>query len=169
MERYSKMQLTRTIFIIMIILKSIRASLIGEKVPCHLLDSINITDGTLQPDNSVLFNGIKFPKGHYATVKHIVEGKERFVEPHMRGCPCFDIPCLRLCCPYGQFVESMEYGKETVCREDKLAKNFKAHVTNEQNRSETISLHQHFGFVHKICKTHSMLDNYTITNVISLF
>lgn len=170
MERYSKMQLPKTIFIVMIILKSIRAFLIGEMLPCHFLDSIDITDGTLQPDNSVLFNGIEFPKGHYATVNHISEGKERvFEEPHMRGCPCFDRPCLRLCCPYGQFVESMEYEEETICREDKLAKNFQAHVTNEQNRSDIISLHQHFGFVHRICKTHYMLDNYTITNVILLF
>lgn len=70
------------------------------KLPCHLFESINITDGTRLPNKSnIIFEGIVFPRRQYAVVSYVREnGDIKRVAPYIRGCLCNVKSCFRLCC-----------------------------------------------------------------------
>lgn len=162
----STAQVARICVIVVCLLKSIDGFLLGQKLQCHFQDSINITDGKHFPNKSIIHNGIEFPKDHYAMVNHILNGSKSVrVNPHARGCPCLEKPCVRLCCPFGSYVSSMEFEKEVVCSENEAAKKVQVRITDDHNQSSIINLNQHFGHVNRICNTHYMLDNHTINNV----
>lgn len=153
--------------IVACLLKSIDGFWLGQELQCHFHDSINITDGEPFPNKSIIHNGIEFPKGHYAMVNHILNGSRKVrVNPHTRGCPCLKKPCVRLCCPFGSYVSSMEFKKDVVCSENEAAKNVQVRITDDKsNQSSIIDLNQHFGHVNRICNAHYMLDDYTINKV----
>lgn len=76
-------------------------------VPCKSLDSLNITDGDQNiNDGSITFNGIVYPKTLYGTYDYefVNETYRQPVAPHVRGCGCDRNPCIRMCCPRGQFL-----------------------------------------------------------------
>lgn len=86
--------------------------------PCHYLDSINITDGIYNKiDGSITFEGINYPISLYAPFDYeLVDGSYRkTTTPHLRGCTCKLKPCVRMCCPRGQFLyKSHCYANDTV-------------------------------------------------------
>lgn len=140
--------------------------LINRELPCDIIDSINITAGILLNGN-ITFNGIEYSKDQYAEVDYILKnGVDRTnVEPHIRGCICLKLFCIRLCCPYGSFDESMEFGEEVKCHENETAKNIQSEVLNENDEINILNLDQHFGYVDQICEFHYYANDFLFTHV----
>lgn len=72
------------------------ASSVDRELPCHFLDSINITDGALQSDHSIIFGDIKFTENQYSRIDYILDNGTNpiTVEPYLRGCLCNIKPCI---------------------------------------------------------------------------
>lgn len=143
----------------------------GHELPCNYFDSINITDGTLQPDSSILYNDITFPKDQYFDINYVLHdgSKTHMHSSYRRGCLCRIKPCVRLCCPAGVF-----YSNETQkCQRhtNKLANHLEHDVLDEHNDTENWVLNDHFAFVYdKPCQGMFIADeSYNITNVIKTF
>lgn len=139
---------------------------VNQELPCDFIDSINITGGIVDANHNILFNGIEFTSDQYATVNYIIDGTDRIlVKMHERGCPCMSKPCIRLCCPYGSFVESMEYGEDIECRKNEAAKQIKSEIIDENNKTSVINLNEHFGFADKACHRHFIADDFKLHKV----
>ncbi|XP_031622142.1 G-protein coupled receptor Mth2-like [Contarinia nasturtii] len=149
----------------LLLLSDSNAFLLSRDLPCKYLDSINITDGIRQHDDSILYNGITFPKDQYTKVNYKLEkGEERvFVEPYIRGCVCNKKPCIRLCCPIGMFFDATIIGSQK-CQPHSAAKGFTADLIDEQNKTEKITLDDHFAFVNdRPCNRVYLASNYNVT------
>lgn len=119
-----------------------------QKLNCDFLDSVNITDGQLNPDKTITFNGVIFSPEQYAKIDYIViNGRTReFAKEHIRGCICNIKPCIRLCCPHGQVVDlSITDGRK--CRPHDAVKRFKSIIENVDSARESIQMDEYFGFV----------------------
>lgn len=145
------------------------AFLLGRELPCRFLDSVNITDGIRNDDGSITFNDITFPKDQYARINFILENgtKHVTVDPYVRGCLCAIKPCIRLCCPFGTFVDSsIKQGKK--CRSHEAAKQFESDVIDANNNVDKVILDNQFAFVDdRPCSRYYLADSYNITHVIS--
>lgn len=138
----------------------------GRELPCEFFDSVNITDGIRYSNQSISYNGIELKYDQYAEIDYIFIGLERFeAKRHIRGCPCIGKPCIRLCCPYGSFVESMKFGEEVKCRKDEAAKSIQTQIIDENNQTRTVILDDRFGFTEQICKDHFPAVNFNIKYV----
>lgn len=161
----SEKEMGVTILVILLLVNEITGL---EELPCHFLDSINITGGVLNADKSILFGKILYPPSQYATIDYILEeGIEPVtVDSYIRGCVCNIKPCLRLCCPLGS-IQSMKDNGSVVCQNHDTAKNFKAEVLHENNETKILHLDQYFGYVEgRPCKfEYTIDDNHTITHV----
>lgn len=139
----------------------------SKDLPCHFLDSINITAGFRQPNGSIIFNGISFPKNKIATLDYIlVNGTENVpVKPHVRGCLCgLEKPCVRLCCPHGSVSEYTNEGH--ICSTHESAKDLESEIVDKNNQTNTVKLHEHFVYVdHRPCKEFYVADEFQITHV----
>lgn len=82
---------------------------LNSELPCDFSDSINITDGILYSNNSIIFDDLEFPLGQYVKLDHtLVNGIAPVtVTPYTRGCICNRMPCIRLC-------KSIEYHNHIV-------------------------------------------------------
>ncbi|XP_031635605.1 G-protein coupled receptor Mth2-like [Contarinia nasturtii] len=142
------------------------SQLIRPELPCDFSDSVNITDGLLHQNKSITFNGIEFPRDHYANISYVLENEvELKVIPYFRGCPCIDKSCIRLCCPLGTFVEKVNPNDGSmICSKNETVKNLTAEVFDQNNQSTILNLDQHFGYVDRICKLHHFVDNFKITH-----
>lgn len=88
------------------------------KLPCYFFDSINITDGLRQLDESIRFDGIDFPRHQYSVLNYIVDDGERIAtKPYIRGCLCNIKPCFRLCCS-NQLIEDSTNILDDNCNEE---------------------------------------------------
>lgn len=138
-------------------------------LPCDYADSVNITSGILQPNNSYIFNGVEYPKDHYAKIRYSILNNEIIPRPpYIRGCLCNVKNCIRFCCPYGSYLEIKNgVGR---CRPHKAAKFIDGEIVNENNQTQRIKLHEHFAILHKYpCENIRVAsDEYAITHV-SLF
>lgn len=112
-----------------------------KELPCEFDDSINITDGNVLPDGSILHHGIKYAKGQFETVNYrfVNNAKRVKVDAHVRGCPCNVKPCIRLCCPLGSFVNVSELKRGTIQQEIPCY----PHVAAENYRSEVYDTKTH--------------------------
>ena len=145
-----------------------------NELPCEFQDSINITNGKVLPDGSILYNGIQYNKQQFDTVNYrLINNVKRVkVDAHLRGCPCNIKPCIRLCCPLGSFVNMSMLKRGTIlqeipCYQHELAKNYKSEVYDQiTHQSQNQTLDQHFSYVvlSKPTKFYK-LKNYQITNV----
>lgn len=145
-------------------------------LPCAFEDSINITGGTVLPDHSILFDGIKYPKESFGTFSSTINRTEINVNVNadLRGCPCNIKPCLKLCCPLGSFVNTDQLKRGTIlqeipCYHHDAAKNYQSEIFNQNtNQSEMQILDEHFSYVVLMTpKKFFKLKNYQITNVIA--
>ena len=73
-------------------------------LPCHFLESINITNGLEQLNGSYSFDGQMFPSGTYGYTDKIYlhDHSNETVKEHLRGCICGGEtlkPCISFCCP----------------------------------------------------------------------
>lgn len=143
-------------------------------LPCKFEDSINITGGTILPDNSVLFDGIKYSSENFGTFHSTVNRTSQInVVAHLRGCPCNIRPCLRLCCPLGTFVNTKQLQRGTIrqkipCYHHEAAKNFQSEIFDQTtNQSHVQVLDEYFAYVVlQTPKKFYKLKIFRITNVI---
>lgn len=160
--------------IIIILIGYLSASAASHGLPCHILDSVDITSGLRQPDGSVLFGGIMYSKDQYATVDYIVvDGVKKFDDlSHIRGCACHIRPCLRFCCPFG--VLRTESDGTRVCPQKNespidVYQRF-LNGKNVTNKIVEVDMHKnphHFAFVDGFpCKSMYASDDFFITQVI---
>lgn len=146
-------------------------SSIDRELPCHFLDSINITDGALQSDNSIIFRDTKFVENQYARINYILDNGTNPipVEPYLRGCLCNIRSCIRLCCPYGTIYERLPNGGKT-CRKHELATKFESEIHTEDQNVKTLLEKHHFGYVEdRPCPRFYVGENYTMTHVMKPF
>lgn len=137
-------------------------------LPCNFLDSVNITDGVRLKNNRILYNGVEYPQNQYAKVNYTLKNGNisEPSEPYIRGCLCNIKRCIRLCCPYGQFVDtSIKVGKK--CRVDEAAKNFESEIEETDGKISKIMFDDHFGYVDdRPCpQFFSIEHNYTLLHV----
>lgn len=73
-------------------------------------------------------------------------------------------PCIRLCCPFGTFVDSSIQGKK--CREHEAAKEFESDIVDANNNANKMVLDYHFAFVDdRPCGKFYLAETYNITHV----
>lgn len=144
-----------------------------NELPCDFLDSIDISSGVLQANKSIIYSGVEYRAENYGEINYILddEMKPIIVEPYFRGCPCQIKSCVRLCCPYGSFVDKVDFILEQqqqiiTCRNHSAAKNFMADILHENNETKTLNLDQHFTYLNRICKNHFFAEEFNITEVI---
>lgn len=95
------------VVVILLVIVTTSAYLDNLNKPCKFLDSINITDGSYDDtDESITFDGIYYPTSLYAEYDYefVNESYRQKTDPHIRGCTCKLKPCIRICCPRGQFL-----------------------------------------------------------------
>lgn len=122
-----------------------------HELPCQYLDSINITDGTSQSDESILFDNITFTKDQYSVLNYMLEnGTERVtVKPYLRGCLCNTRPCIRLCCPFGSITDRTMKEKKK-CRPHEMATQFASQVEAINDDTKKMLLNHSFRYVDDI-------------------
>lgn len=142
----------------------------GHNLPCDYLDSINITDGTLQPDTSVTYNNITYPPDQYFDIDYVLRnGSKTHIKvqsSYRRGCLCNIKPCVRLCCPAGVLFSN----RKNRCHHhiNQSAEHFEHEVLDKDNATENWVLEDHFAFVYdRPCGGRFIVDDggYNITNV----
>lgn len=71
--------------------------------PCSFYDTVNITDGIPDNNNSISFGGILYSRDQYKIYDYVYRGFDfkREVVEHVRGCICQQRICIRSCCPKG--------------------------------------------------------------------
>lgn len=117
---------------------------IPNELPCPFSDSVNITEGALQPNQSIIYDGVEFTTADYARVDYILDiGVERIsAESHIRGCLCNRKPCIRLCCPYGQVLSVRNATRLCVAHDG-----FEAELLHQNFTNEPTKLGEQFSFV----------------------
>lgn len=137
----------------------------GNELQCDFYDSINITTGAYHPNRSIIFNGLEFPPEANYYLKH---GFNRMPvpKPYTYDCLCNTKPCLRLCCPFGSFVEVMEPGKRIKCRENVAAKHLKREIIDDNNYSSLGNSDEHFIYSDRICNLPLVVEDFEIDKVI---
>lgn len=142
-------------------------SSIDRELPCDFLDSVNITDGAMQSDRSIIFDNTKFTANQYSLIDYIIaNGTHRLpAEPHLRGCLCNRKPCIRLCCPYGT-VHQRVPNVGIICRKLDTPIEFESEINAENSKVKTLLENHHFEYItHRPCESFYMVDNYTMTEV----
>lgn len=91
------------IFLCLIIRTNAFNSMLQYQGPCNFMDTINITDGYKDENNSFVHEGIVYEYGTYGLYGYVIENQtEKITVPsHYRGCVCKYKPCIRLCCVKG--------------------------------------------------------------------
>lgn len=136
----------------------------STEMPCHFLDSINITDGTLQPNKSITFHGMEFSETQYAEIDYILmDGTERSsVATHIRGCLCNLKPCLRFCCPLGSYVTS----QQSDCHRNQNIGRLEGDIVEQNNTIKHVQFDQYFGLVEETpCQSFYSEDKFQIAHV----
>lgn len=140
---------------------------IDHELPCNFLDSINITGGAVQPDNSIIFGDTRFTENQYSRIDYVIDNgtNQVPVEPYLRGCLCNIKPCIRLCCPYGTIHVRLSNG-EKGCRQHEAATEFEREIHAENSYVKTLLENHYFGYVDdRPCNKFYLAENYTMTHV----
>lgn len=71
---------------------------------CEFYNSINITDGVINADQSITHNHVNYSIFQYKDFDYIYDDNNTQVNvpEHKRGCVCLVKTCIRLCCIKGQ-------------------------------------------------------------------
>lgn len=144
----------------------------AEELPCKFLDSINITDGAVQPNKSIIYDGVEFSPADYAQVDYTLNrGVVRIsAESHIRGCLCNRRPCVRFCCPYGTSLRaSGPYNNSSrTCVSYDEANRLDTEILHQNNTKESVKLGNHFSLVNDNSPCQHMYigeDDFQITHV----
>lgn len=136
--------LCTTLAIVVVLAAQSSAYLDDLNKPCKYLDSINITDGVYnEEDDSITFEG-----HYYASYLHAVydyefvnESYRQPVAPHIRGCACKLGPCVRMCCPRGQYLF------RTACYANDSVSDLTVTVSRDGESPEEVKLFDIFMYV----------------------
>ncbi|XP_055304984.1 probable G-protein coupled receptor Mth-like 10 isoform X3 [Sitodiplosis mosellana] len=155
------------IIVLIGMLLSVNLSIALDELPCHFLDSINITDGNrLANDDSIEFNGLVYSRKQYAEINYVLlrDGTDQItVDPYIRGCICNIKPCVRLCCPLGTL--NTDDTDITVCQDHDKGNKFEAEVIHKNNETKVIPLERFFAYIEGIpCNFVYFDDDYQITH-----
>lgn len=137
----------KSVFVILlVIVTKSNAFLDNPNKPCKYLDSINITDGVKNGNDSITFEDINYPKNLYATFNYELknESYRQEVAPHLRGCTCKINPeksCVRMCCQRGQFYHSRQ------CFENDVVRNLAVNVSNNEGQVSEENMFDKFNYV----------------------
>ncbi|XP_031641197.1 G-protein coupled receptor Mth2-like [Contarinia nasturtii] len=130
------------------------------KLQCDFDDSVNITDGVRQADDSILFDNIKYEKDTYKMINYTYTWESevqtfRKTDAYIRGCIPKSKPFIRLFCRRG--VENRN------CPSHSAIRNHPQKIIDENNEEITVTLDDHFGFQFDApCKTTCPEINYTL-------
>lgn len=128
LPRFHKYLFVILVILLVIVAKS-NAYLDNLNKPCKYLDSINITDGSFdETDESITFEDIYYAKNMYAWYDYefVNETYRQKTADHLRGCTCKLKPCVRMCCPRGQFLF------RTSCYANDSVSDLPISVTNDE-------------------------------------
>lgn len=123
---------------------------ISKELPCQFLESINITDGALQSNQSIIYAGDEFTPADYAQVDYILDrGVVRIsADTHIRGCLCNRKPCIRFCCPYGSSIPARGiHNASRTCVSYDEANRLDAEILHQNNTKESVKLGNRFSIV----------------------
>lgn len=142
---------------LLVIVSKSSAHLDNLNKPCKFLDSINITGGVRNDDDgSITFEGIYYPSYLHATYDYefVNETFRQEVAPHERGCTCKLAPCVRMCCPRGQYLYQSDcYTNDSV---SDLTVNVRR---DEEDSGVNENLFEIFHYVHgKPCHQINLLE-----------
>jgi hypothetical protein len=74
---------------------------LGSEKHCRFSDTVNITDGKMDGNGNIEFDGEIYSKIMYDSYEYIIKDFETFekipVESHIRGCICRVKNCVRIC------------------------------------------------------------------------
>lgn len=141
---------------------------LSAELPCHFLDSINITDGILQPNKSIIFGGTVFSEGQYAEIDYILNGGNEYepVKLYTRGCLCKHKPCIRFCCSFGSHLASDNEINDCHFNESIIFhRNYS--ILDQNNDTKRIKLDQQFEIIdERPCTAlYTVEEKYEITHV----
>lgn len=155
--------------VLLVIVATSNAYLDNLNKPCKYLDSINITDGIPNDDDgSITFDGIYYPSYLHAIYDYefVNESYRQPVAPHVRGCTCKLAPCVRMCCPRGQYLDFRQ------CYTNDSVSDLTVSVTHDGENFDEEKLFDIFNFVvGKPCREIAVAepDKYTDTDTWVLF
>lgn len=141
-------------------------SLPSKVLQCDYADSLNITGGILLPNKNILFRRVMYPENQYAKINYSIFENEIIPEdPYYRGCICNIKSCIRMCCPYGSYLEIKN--NAGMCLHNDAAKRIDGDIINQNNETKRIKYHDHFAILHRFqCRNlHMRGENYSITHV----
>lgn len=83
---------------------------ISLQIDCNYFNTINITNGRQNSDESITYNNIKYLKGTYQKYNYIYVNQtiRLNVDEHIRGCVCDYKFCINVCCDYGESINIRE-------------------------------------------------------------
>ena len=146
------------------------AILVSGKLPCDFLDSMNISDGKLYLNRTIVYKDLEFPLGQYAKINYTIDnGMERMtVAPYLRGCISNRKPCIRLCCPFGSVQV-----KSRQCQPNEIASSIKVFSEKYQDalnhNDDTLKIEpvRQFTYIHDYppCKRLNHKTQYIISAV----
>lgn len=81
---------------------------INQNMPCSPYDTINITAGIKNSDDSITYDGVTYNKSEYRTYDYIcnTDLHKIRVENHIRACICSHRICVRSCCQKDEILEN---------------------------------------------------------------
>ncbi|XP_037034908.1 G-protein coupled receptor Mth2-like [Bradysia coprophila] len=172
-QRHNKYFFIAIAVVVLVFVVKSNAHLDDLNKPCKYLDSINITDGEENKDDgSIKFEGVSYPSYLHAVYDYefVNESFRQPVAPHVRGCTCKLAPCVRMCCPRGQYLYRSVNG--TNCYKNDSVSDASTSVTNDGQNFEDEKVFEIFNYVvgkpcHKIFQMKP--SNYPETNTWVLF
>lgn len=136
---------------------------LDNKLPCDYFDSVDISSGTLNADDSITFEHMTFPPEHYSIISYEIKNGNirKSIAPHRRGCVCNRQACIRLCCKIGQLFVA---GMGCVEHDGAAAGNISMNIRTKENELKSTHLSDHFAYVSgKSCP-----EYYTLTEPFEL-
>lgn len=92
------------IFIAVVVILKQFVSNPADELPCTYFESINITDGVMQPNGDITYKNNVYSKNQYAKVNTVLSKDQNLngefikVPSYYRGCLCNRKKCMRICC-----------------------------------------------------------------------
>lgn len=148
-NKHTRSTCVRLVFLIQLSIWWSNVVSMSTELPCHFLDSINITNGIFHPNKSIIFGGNVFPEGQYAEIDYILnEGSEReTVKQHLRGCLCNRKPCVRFCCSFGSLISNIDPKDCHFNESIENLRSYESDILDENNERKRVKLNQQFEII----------------------
>ncbi|KAL4716703.1 hypothetical protein ACJJTC_004822 [Scirpophaga incertulas] len=119
----------------------------ASQIPCTIIQSLDITDGVLQLNGSVIFDGLEFKSNAW------FETQSDGVTVR-RGCPCIGRECLWKCCPKEQWL----VGRDCVDTDMPVVNPFSPTLYKGVDKT-SVQAHTRFYYMHnRLCDDRYIVD-----------